>query len=46
MFTSHPSSLYQSLLQAPNMPHGIWHSFYGSMTGTTLQETGERYQSL
>ena len=46
MFSSHPSSLYQSPLQAPNVPHSTRHSFHGNMTGTTLQETGERYQSL
>ena len=32
MFSSHPSSLYQRPLQAR-------HSFYGNLTGTTLQET-------
>ena len=46
MFSSHPSSPYQSPLQAPNVPHSTRHSFYFNMTGTTLQETGERYQSL
>ena len=46
MFSSHPSSPYQSLLQAPNVPHSTQHSFYGNMTGTILQETGERYQNL
>ena len=46
MFSSHPSSPYQSPLQAPNVPHCTQHSFYHNMAGTTLQETGERYQNL
>ena len=32
MFSSHPSSPYQSLLQASNVPHSTQHSFYGNMT--------------
>ena len=46
MFSSHPSSPYQSPFQAPNVPHSTQHSFYDNMAGTTLQETGERYQNL
>ena len=46
IFSSHPSSQYQSPLQAPNMPHSTEGTFYGNMTSTTLQETGERYQNL
>ena len=46
MFRSHPSSPYRSPLQAPNVPHITQHSFYSNITGTTLQETGERYQNL
>ena len=46
MFSSHPSSPYQSPFQAPNMPRSTQHSFYDNMAGTTLQETGERYQNL
>ena len=46
MFSSHPSSPYQSLLQAPNAPYTTQHSFYGNMTGATFKETGERYQNL
>ena len=36
MFSSHPSSPYQSPLHAPNVPHSTQHSFYGNMAGTTL----------
>ena len=46
IFSSHPSSLYQSPLQAPNVPHSTQYSFYGNMTGATLQENGENYQNL
>ena len=46
MLSSHHLSPYQNPLQAPNVPHSTQHSFYGNMTGTTLQETGERYQNL
>ena len=46
MFRSHPSSPYQSPFQAHNMPHSTQHYFYGNMTHTTLQETGERYQNF
>ena len=46
MFSSHPLSSYQSQIQAPNVPHSTRHSFYSNMTGTTLQQTGERYQNL
>ena len=46
MFSSHHSSLYQSPLQAPNVPHSTQYSFYGNMTGATLQENGESYQNL
>ena len=42
VLSSHPSSSCQVLLQAPNMPHSTQHSFYGNMTGPTLQETGAR----
>ena len=46
MFSSHPLSSYQSPIKAPNVPHSTRHSFYSNMTGTTLQQTGERYQNL
>ena len=46
MFSSHPSSPFQSQFQAPNVPHSTRHSFHDNMAGTTLQETGERYQNL
>ena len=46
MFSSHLSSPYQSPLQAPNVPHSTQHSFYINVTGTTLQETREKYQNL
>ena len=46
MFSSHLSNPYQSPLQAPNVPHSTQHSFYINVTGTTLQETREKYQNL
>ena len=46
MLCSHLSSPYESPLQALNVPHSTHHPFYGNMTGTSLQESGERYQDL
>ena len=46
MSSSYPSSSYLSPIQVLNVLRSIQHSFYGNMTGTTLQETGERCQNL
>ena len=46
MFSSHSLSTYQSPFHAPNVSDSTQHSFHCNMTGTMLQETGERYQNL
>ena len=46
MSSSYPSSSYLSPIQVLNVLRSIQHSFYGNMTGTTLQEPGERCQNL